>query len=234
MGMSCCMSLSPSMRLSAKLSAKQMATVRLLLKMRLKHPEFDSVKGFEGILKGHKILEEKNEAGILVGGLSEDIWSRKRTKDELKQHKDVDIMVLGDSTFSDFEGGIDWWLPRKEAVNAKGDLSVVENIKVKWWQNAMGVKLLFGLKRCGEILKPGLYIHQPQWIVEMREAESLARISSSISIDDDVLEAFRKKIERRMGTMLPKYISNVFRNYISPPVEVSVIESEILMAIKSV
>lgn len=232
MGMSCCMSLSPSIRLSAKLSAKQMATVRLLLKMRLKHPEFDSVKGFEGILKGHKILEEKNEAGILVGGLSEDIWSRKRTMDELRQHKDVDIMVLGDSDFSDFEGGIDWWLPRKEAINAKSDLSIVENIKVKWWQNAMGVKLFFGLKKVREILKPGLYIHQPQWIVEMREAESLARISSSISIDDEVMETFRKKVGRRMGAMLPKYISNIFRNYISPPVEVAVIESEMLMAIK--
>lgn len=231
--MGCYMSLQPLMKLTAKLSTKQVATLHLLLKRQLRHPDFDSTKGFEGLIKGHKILQDKNEAGVLVGGLSEDIWSRKRTMDELNQHKDVDIMVLGDSAFSDFEGGIDWWLPRKEAVNSRGDLSIVENIKVKWWQNAMGVKLLFGLKRGSEILKPGLYIHQPSWIVEMREAESLARISSSISIDDDVLEAFRKKIERRMGTMLPKYISNVFRNYISPPVEVSVIEPEILMAIKS-
>jgi len=230
MGLGCCMTLSP--RLSAKLSINQVATIRLLLGLQLKHPEFDSIKGFEGIIKGHEILQEKNEAGFLIGGLSESVWNRKRAKDELQEHKDVDIMVLGDSDFYDFEGGIDWWLPRKETVNARSDISIVENIKVKWWQNAMGAKLFFGIKS-RETLKPGLYIHQPWWVVEMRTAESLARISSSISIDDDTLEGFRKKVAKKMGTVLPRYIIDVFRDFISPLVEVVVIEQEILREIKS-
>lgn len=103
MSMRCCMMLSHRQTLSVG----QLATLRLLLKEELKHPDFDSLKGFDGIVKGHKILQEKKEVGILIGGLSESIWSRQRTRKELEQHKDVDIMVIGNSTFSEFEEGVD-------------------------------------------------------------------------------------------------------------------------------
>lgn len=97
----------------------------------------------------------------------------------------------------------------------------------------MGVKLLFGLETSKENLKLGLYINQPRRVVEMREAEALSKKSDSVVIDDDVLEAFRNKVSRRMGKILPKYIFEVFKNYISPPVEVTTFDRELIVAINN-
>ncbi len=216
------------MLLTQRLSASQLATVRLLLKMQLKHPDFDSIKGFEGLVKGHLVLKEKNEAGILVGGLSEDVWNRRRTKDELQQHKDVDIMILGNSHFSDFEAGIDWWLPIEERIDVKGDISAIYGSKIKTWQNAMGTILPFGIDVVGK-LPPGLYIQEPQWVVSMREHEA---VTMHGNVGEEIISEFGKRIEKRMGTILPKYLKDVFGEFVAPTVRLVDIDREIYLALK--
>ena len=99
-----------------KLGLKQL----LLLEQKLKHPEYpNAARGLCGMQIAHQILQEREAPGVLIGGLSEAVWSQRRKEEDLYKHKDVDVMVLDDVDIGKFEGGVDWWLPERGKITLK-------------------------------------------------------------------------------------------------------------------
>lgn len=195
-----------------KLALKQL----LLLKLELKHPEYpDVVRGLEGMKVADKVLKEKEVAGVLIGGLAEAVWNQRRKIEDLYRHKDVDVMVLGETSFDKFEGGVDWWLPQKARISTIGNYTEGER-KEQWYENGNGVILSFGAKRVQD-LEPGLYIPDNEWVIDMREYEASAHIdygSVDTEFDDQVFEKFRKHIKKKVKTRLPSFICEEFERQI--------------------
>jgi len=176
-----------------------------------KVPEY-MAKGLAGLEAGNRMLQERNASGVLIGGLAEAVWNRKRKPEELARHKDTDILVIDDdfTLQEDFEGGIDWWLPQYGRLQVITDASAYEADR-HWWQNGNGVALSFGVQQ-SNALHPGLYIPNREWVMRMREYETLAHIDErlEVEINDDAWEAFRNRLEGRIRTTLPKYIRKMF------------------------
>ena len=198
-----------------RLSLKQL----LLLTQTLKDPEYpNAAKGLEGMQTAHKILQERNAVGILIGGLAEAVWNQQRTPEELEQHKDVDVAVL-DEKFElkqNLEAGIDWWLPHTKRFKIRHLLNYMEGDKT-WYENGNGAILSFGIAK-NYALKPGLNIPNPEWIIKMRQYEAQAHIDTSIvkaEIDEDVLEKFSEKMKEKIKTKVPKFIQEAFAGYIA-------------------
>ncbi len=96
------------MKLSLQCSHRQYLSTeqKLLLKqvlaqrLELRHPEIpDAARGIEGMLAADALLKERNASGLLIGGLADAIWNQRRTEEELKAHKDTDVLVF-DSSFT--------------------------------------------------------------------------------------------------------------------------------------
>lgn len=116
-----------SMSLSASLVQTQTKSHRLSTDMRhalklvqlLKSPTFpNALRGLEGFKSADEILKERGGVGVLIGGCLSSVW-RSRGWKKLNEHKDVDVLVLEDYEFeleSDFEGGVDWWLPNRDRI----------------------------------------------------------------------------------------------------------------------
>ncbi len=194
------------------LGLKQM----FLLEQKLKHPEYpNSARGLEGMKLAHQILQERKTSGILIGGLSEAVWSQKRKEEDLYKHKDVDVLILNYSV-EKFEGGIDWWLPNEGRITLSSDVVRSKGADAKWYKNGNDVILSFGVEERNQ-LAPGLYIPDREWVIEMREAEAEANVDYSridASFDDEVFKKFRTHIERRVKTRLPKFILETFKDFI--------------------
>ncbi|MBI5797316.1 hypothetical protein HZA98_00245 [Candidatus Woesearchaeota archaeon] len=191
---------------------------QLLLQVQeLRHPSIpNALCGLEGMSEAHKVLQKKNSVGVLVGGLSEAVWNQRRTQEELQAHKDVDVLVLDyDSGINRFEGGIDWWLPRKERVIVK-DIYGDREGPVEFYQNGNGVILSFGAKNLYDIsLQAGLYILEPESVVTMRVYEAQAHIDFTlVHVEDEVFDAFRNKVRKRMGNSLMRDVREYFKDYI--------------------
>lgn len=219
MGMGFSLMQIPEMKQTVSLSQTQKQTLKYILSLRLElvHPEFPNMsKGLEGMIKAHEILQDRDSVGVLIGGLSEEVWNQRRTPEDLYKHKDVDVLVLTDhfNLSKQFEGGIDWWLPREEKLSIKSPYTIMENVPVRWYTNGFDVPLSFGsTQRIG--LEPGLYIPGPEWVFNMREAEVKAHIDYKITeleVDDNVLERFKSSM--KMGTKLPKFLREKFKGYI--------------------
>jgi hypothetical protein len=208
----------PSLDHSQRLGLKCLIS----LEQKLRSPIYEYVtKGFEGLQIAHKILQEKDSSGILIGGLAESIWSQRRKKEELYKHNDVDVMVLDNQfefkLFKKFEGGIDWWLPQLGYIDIKSDYADIEDVEKKWWKNGNGAILSFGVEKDFQ-LNQGLYLPNREWIINMREYEVNANIDyERIEVDDEVSEKFRERIEKRVGLKLPKFIKEKFKNHILSP-----------------
>lgn len=215
------MSLTQNMQQRLRLSLTQKLALKQLMALRqeLKHPEFpDAVIGLEGMLVAHETLKKKDAAGILIGGLSESIWNRQRTQADLLKHKDVDVLVL-DYGFQveNFEGGVDWWLPRDGSISIKKNYVTTDNLILRWYENGNGIVLSFGLEGNHLIEKPGLYLPSQEFVISMRMAEAQARIDYErvdVEFSDDVWDKFRTSIERRVKTRLPRFIADKFKGYI--------------------
>ena len=116
-----------------------------------------------------------------------------------------------------FEGGIDWWLPKEEKITTRSDLSEVQKTQ-RWYKNGYNVPLSYGLSmrlgaNAGKIgatdvkAKSGLNIFSPELITEMKLAEAKANTNfENVGIEDGVVEAFERKIRKRMGTRLARFI----------------------------
>jgi len=217
------MSLGCYHRLNHRLSKTQKLGLKHLLQLELKlrHPDYpNAVKGLEGMQVAHEILQEKGLTGILIGGLSEAVWNQKTTEDDLNKHKDVDVMVLDETSSIDkFEGGVDWWLLRQGKITLRFDYTSVEGFDQQWYENGNNAKLSFGA-RIDYRLNPGLYIPDYEWVINMREAEVVAHVdynSVNIDVDESVLEKFRKHIKKRVKTKLPPFIKEAFKGHILSP-----------------
>lgn len=200
-----------------RLSLEQRHCLKQLLSigLRLRHPGYpNAAKGLDGMLIAHKILKENESAGILIGGLSESVWNKRRKVEDLNKHKDVDVLILDDFEPEKFQGGIDWWLRCEGNLNVRYQATVVENARVAWYENGNSAILSFGAKKIFE-LSPGLYIPDYRWVLDMKEYEASANMDiERVEIDSDVWDKFKIKLEERIKTKLPKFIRDEFKSYI--------------------
>jgi hypothetical protein len=87
-------------------------------------------------------------------------------------------------------------------------------MNARWYENAFDVVLSFGAEKRLK-LPPGLYLPGVSFIVAMRESEILSKVNTdAITVDDDVIGAFEKRMKARMGTRVPKYVSEQFSEHI--------------------
>ena len=79
-----------------RLSSEQRLKCEQLLKLesQLHHEPFEAVRGLEGMHAANELLKERKSVGILIGGLAEEVWKGDKTRTELENHKDVDVLVL--------------------------------------------------------------------------------------------------------------------------------------------
>ncbi len=196
----------------------------------LKAPEFPlATRGLEGMRIANTVLKDSKARGILIGGLSEEIWNQRCTEEKLAHHKDVDVMVIDPVEIDKFEGGIDWWLSSTETLIWQDHSHYpVQEKPVTSFYNGNGAMLNFGATlgsyydvvfRGRRELEPGLYIPDHEWVVDMRVAELLAMVDHE-EVD---YKALRTKIRKGIQTAVPKFILSEFkesilsRKYRTPP-----------------
>lgn len=116
------------------------------------------MKGVSSLSYIDRILKHRNISGVLIGGLSELLWTNP--KQGIK-NKDVDIFLLGgptETTPGQWESGVDWWLQSsKDFAPSNGT-----HICLCWRF----------LVRDNQVLEPGLYLPSREIIEEYRECES--------------------------------------------------------------
>jgi len=140
--------LSQTLCIRQKLSHAQKQELKQLTlsQSQLRHLDIPyAATGIEGMLTAHDILKEKGDVGVLIGGLSEHIWSQRTKPEDLKKHKDVDVLVLSPANdYNLFEGGIDWWLPRSERLKIPTLSGYLEGTQ-NWWENGYDTVMSFGV-----------------------------------------------------------------------------------------
>jgi hypothetical protein len=218
--MSMSLSLGCSQRLeqrqALRLSQRQKLGLKFLLSQRqiLRHPEFPNpAKGLEGMLSAHEVLQRKQCAGVLIGGLSEAIWNQRRTREQLYAHKDTDVLILGNFNYeTPFEGGIDWWYPTEGRIKINHPAGTYE-IDQKWYSNENGAVLRFGINQSLK-LPPGLYLPSRHFIVDMRLKEALAAVGESVEVDSDATYIYRSRMLKSLGKRVPKFLEGLFKGFI--------------------
>lgn len=217
-GLHLCLEVRQSQRLVH--AQKQVLSTLLALKQELRAPETpNAIKGLDGMEIAHKILQERQAVGLLIGGLSEAVWNQKRKVEELAARKDVDVMVVTRNfqIENPFEGGIDWWLPRSGQIEISTDAVGGYGIPVQWWENGYDVILKFGVRIHAD-LEPGLYIPGSDWVVSMRRTELSASLDYkkvSVEIDTDIDEAFERKMRKEgLGRALMPAVRSEFAGFI--------------------
>lgn len=118
----------------------------------------EPIKGISGLLYVDEVLKKRNLSGVLIGGLSELLWT-KPSRDF--KNKDVDVFILGtpnENTPGQWEFGVDWWLQSSKNLAPSNGTHVC----LRW-------NLLL---KNGLFLKPGLYIPSKEIIEEYRQCES--------------------------------------------------------------
>ena len=190
-----------------RLGLRQLLSLQLQLRCD-DHIPFP-IRGFEGMCAADALLVERNSRGVLVGGLSETVLSKQRTKGQLEKHKYVDALVIDTNFYVNerFEGGIDWWLPYSGMVDVQTDISSGHK-ELQWWQNGHGVLLQYGITM-NLPEPPGLYIMSRDSVVSMREEETLV-MAEGMEYDEDVLNAFRNRFYNRVKTRVPSFIAERF------------------------
>ncbi len=122
-----------------------------LKKNRLTHNDFPNQKrGLDGMIAAHKILEERGDVGILIGGLLKECWNGPSYSERsFNKHKDVDVLIpKTENNYENFFGGVDWWIPcSPDADN-------------QTYQNGFNCVLNYKLKARSDLHahRPGLYI----------------------------------------------------------------------------
>ena len=190
--------MSPAMRQQMKMMHK--------LAMELRSPALpNAARGLEGIAIEHRTLQERNAIGVLIGGVAESVWNRERTNEELRRHKDIDVLVTSwDRDFESFAEGIDWWpfkAEKMDVVNSTGGTNL--NVEVQWHENFNNVILRF-IGETRDTLEAGLYIPSPEWITQMRGMEMEASIDPNVGIEGDALDRYMGRVAARMRkTLMP-------------------------------
>jgi len=188
-----------------QLRVEQKQSLRQLLELRLalKHEGFlGAAVGIEGMRTANDLLTDRRLRGLLIGGLSEAVWNPRHTRKNLDAHKDVDVLVVEPSDtgeINQLEAGIDWWMPREEFMKVYHQgVDSTEEGQRRFWENAFGVRLAFGVKiNYFSNFPPGLYLPEPDFVVAMRKAEAFARIDTKkFAVDDEVEASFTEKLEK--------------------------------------
>ena len=216
MNMSFGMGMRQGMGQDLTLSQKHTLKQLLSVKQELKAPEFPyAIKGLEGMKKADEVLKQANSSGFLIGGLGEAIWNERRSRKKLSEHKDVDVMVFSQdfSIPKKFYSGVDWWLPKKERILYREGEAEINEVAT-WWENGHEVRLMFGVELDGT-LSPGLYIPDRSFMIDVRSHEALTHKRMPAEVDEEVLDAFRNKLEDRIKETLPKYIAKEFAGRIA-------------------
>ena len=200
-----------------RLGIKQKRILEQLLQFsqHLRHePLPEAVKGLDGLRIADFILKEKKVYGLLIGGLSETVWNPKSKEGDLAAHKDIDILVPElpeDTTIGQFEGGVDWWLPKEARFIIKTELGNT-HADVKFFINGFGIKLSFSVSTFGSgNLDPGLYIPDYSFVLEMRVAEAIAQLDPRIApVDFTIEEALIKKLTKRIKSKQAPSVAGEF------------------------
>ncbi|MBS3142752.1 hypothetical protein J4464_05190 [Candidatus Woesearchaeota archaeon] len=206
------------LRQTTRLRHIQKRQLRQLLELRqyLVEPSFPNpVRGLEGMLVADTTLKERDAAGLLIGGLSWAVWNPKRTEGELAAHKDVDVLVLDDLPLAEkFERGVDWWLPYSEAVTVHGRYTIMENVRLRYWQNGNGVILRYGIKQ-GFDLPPGLYIPGPENVLGMLMNETVSmQDSERVEVDEEVASVLRGRFGHNLRKTIAPFVRDKFKPYV--------------------
>ena len=217
--MSLCLFQQQQVFLKQRLTFKQKLKLRDLLKLEqtLIHPEYPNmVKGLEGMQIADEFLKERSCSGLLIGGLASAVWNQRRTEQDLKSHKDVDVLVLDKSFNAEpFEKGIDWWMPREGLLEINFRHTNEERYFC-WYKNFAGAVLGYNVQQ-DRNLEPGLYIPNQDFIANSHELEISSRIDYErvdVEIEEEVLDYFNKKIRGKLGKKIPKFVSEKFGNQI--------------------
>jgi hypothetical protein len=196
----------------------------LILHQQLQHPEFaEAVRGLGGILKADRLLKEKNEVGVLVGGLSEEILHKDATLGTLSAHKDVDVMVLTPaSTFKNFEGGIDWWLHHDFNLEWRRPNRPPHPFQVPAWVNGfdmvLGITIDIERGQARHSARPGdfeagLYFLDVADVVSMRSLETQvagAAKRDSMIFEGNALAKFEEKLAASLGPQFVRELTEQF------------------------
>lgn len=203
-------SLSQGMELSQGLVPQQKMLLESVLEqiqeLDENEPEPEKArKGLEGLVEADRILKERGAIGIVVGSVSAALYGTDVTVPGLAGHPDVDVVALtpGFKVQEPFEGGIDWWLPMElprqhNIEDAGGDR--LERIFVNSHNYFIraGMKLNMNFKDVKE-MKPGLYLPEKNFLVDLTRAVAMASIDSRIEVDDGVIMSLSDKIDKAMG-----------------------------------
>ncbi|MDP3956649.1 MAG: hypothetical protein Q8P97_01490 [bacterium] len=203
-------------RQELRLNHKQKLKLEQLLKLEqeLHHPEIpEAARGIKGMVLADTILKAKAGVGLLVGGLAETVWKTSASPEDLNSHKDVDVLVLGNGfpLEKEFEGGIDWWLPKKKKFDRISSSSGGNMIDIiaEWYENGNGIVLRYYPEYSAD-LKPGLYIPSPDIVTAIKSTELETFSLPSEDYDEDVSDVAARKIRRRMSVNLNPEIKKVF------------------------
>lgn len=209
------------------LGLEQKLALKCVLELRqeLHTPEPpEAIRGVEGMLAAHELLQKRESVGLLVGGLSEEVWNYQTTEAAMAAHKDVDVLVITPffELHKKFEQGIDWWLPISERITIKRTDGTSE-LEKKWWQNGYGVALNYGVN-IHTSLKPGLYFPSPDFVLDMRFAEMEsyrddARIASEEDGEQSSLLRERLAKKLKINGRVPPFLETLFEGYIAPRYE---------------
>lgn len=126
MSCSCRCSCSPVASPVARAEVKAVKVARRVLRAPIP-PK--ALRGIEGMKEADSILKGYGVAGLLIGGLAKAILSGVTDPDELRKHKDVDVLISYQIECAkhprQWEGGIDWWVSHSESerpTNGKAHL----------------------------------------------------------------------------------------------------------------
>lgn len=207
------------LRSEIRLSHEQRLELDRLLKFEQqlrRPPSFEATLGLEGMSSADELLKEKGVVGLLIGGLSEEVWRSEKTRIKLTDHKDVDVLVtnLEFSLDEIFQNGIDWWLPKEETFSKikTRNGTPLDNVHVRWIENGNGIALHYFPHFVNEdYLKPGLYIPDPDLVAKIKAEETLAVANGQgLEPDYSVAETLQKRIRRRMTVQLHSDVKRLF------------------------
>lgn len=233
------MHLSQSQGHELRLEQKQALRHLLELSHGLRHEALESpAVGIEGLKSADSLLVQKKLVGILIGGLSEAVWNPKNRKKDFDAHKDIDVLVpiIPEGVdIDDFENGIDWWTPRVSRLKINHPLGYTEKVQ-PFWENALGVRLSFGLKSFdARRLPSGLYIPSREFILKMREVEAFAQIDSRVIVSDEEIQgSFLEKLEKKIKDEKSSVIKEVFPDRETSSFQVDSLDHETILAIRRV
>jgi hypothetical protein len=214
-------------RLEQKFNHKQKLALETLLSFRqeLRHGEFpNAVRGLQGMKIADELLKQRKSVGLLIGGVAEAIWKPRNTIADLDAHKDVDVMVTDEKFISEqpFEGGVDWWVPTEARLKYHSGYSGLDYAErnLRWWANANGIVLAYGINQTNfadkVVLKPGLYVPSPDFIVGSRRAEIMGQVESKKVefVDGQVTDKYEQKLFTELSGRLNRDVQMDFKGQI--------------------